>query len=118
MKKWIALLLCVLLLPVVSLAEDAPEMIAIHAQVPADWAFPCVWAWNEAGENAFAAWPGDMMEPDAANEGWYYIYVPAGMESVIINANDGSVQTDAVAVDQKTAYSGRTAGIQGRISES
>lgn len=29
------------------------------------------------------------MEPDPANEGWYYIYLPAGMESVIINANDG-----------------------------
>lgn len=106
MKKWIALLLCIMLLPVVaiSMAEDAPEMIAIHAQVPADWTFPCVWAWNEAGENAFAAWPGDMMEPDAANEGWYYIYVPAGMENAIINANDGSVQTDAVAINKQAAW--------------
>lgn len=106
MKKWIALLLCLVLLPfaAISVAEDAPEMIAIHAQVPADWAFPCVWAWNEAGENAFAAWPGDMMEPDLAGEGWYYIYVPAGMESVIINANDGSVQTDAVAVNKQNAW--------------
>lgn len=30
------------------------------------------------------------MEPDPANEGWHYIYLPAGMESVIINANDGA----------------------------
>lgn len=104
MKKWIALILCLLLLPLVSVAEETPEMIAVHAQVPDDWQFPCAWAWNEAGENAFSAWPGDMMEPDAANKGWYYIYVPAGMESVIINANDGSVQTDAVAINKQTAW--------------
>ena len=103
MKKWIALILC-LLLPLVSVAEETPEMIAVHAQVPDDWQFPCAWAWNEAGENAFSAWPGNMMEPDAANKGWYYIYVPAGMESMIINANDGSVQTDAVAINKQTAW--------------
>ncbi len=104
MKKWIALILCLLLLPLVSVAEETPEMIAVHAQVPDDWQFPCAWAWNEAGENAFAAWPGDMMEPDTANKGWYYIYVPSGMESVIINANDGSVQTDAVAINKQTVW--------------
>ena len=106
MKKWIILLLCLILvsLAAVSLAEETPEMITIHAQVPADWSFPCVWAWNEAGENAFASWPGEMMEPDAANAGWYYIYVPAGMESVIVNANDGTVQTDAAAVNGQNAW--------------
>lgn len=106
MKKWIALLLCLVLIPVAALtaAEEVPEMISVHAMVPSDWAFPCVWAWNEAGENAFAAWPGDMMEPDASNDGWYYIYIPAGMENVIINANDGTVQTDAVAVNKSNSW--------------
>lgn len=106
MKKWIAFLLCLIFLPIfaVASAEDAPDMIAVHAQVPEEWAFPCVWAWNEAGENAFAAWPGDMMEPDAANPGWYYIYIPAGMENVIINANDGTVQTEAVSVNKSNSW--------------
>lgn len=106
MKKWIAFLICVMLVAfaAVSPAEESEGMIALHAKVPSDWSFPCVWAWNEAGENAFSAWPGEMMEPDAANNGWYYIYIPASMENVIVNANDGSVQTDAVSVNGQNAW--------------
>ena len=101
MKKWMALLLCLLLLPVGAIAQD---MLTVYASVPQDWAYPCVWAWSSDGTNAFDAWPGEMMEPDPANEGWYYIYLPAGMESVIVNANDGGVQTDEVKIDKQSAW--------------
>lgn len=105
MKKLIALLLMILmLLPVMPAMAEGTDMLVVYASVPADWTNPCVWAWNAEGLNAFAAWPGDMMEPDAANEGWYYIYLPAGMESVIINANAGSVQTDEVKIDKQSAW--------------
>lgn len=106
MKKLVALILSILMLTAMlpAIAETADDMIIVYAKVPADWSFPCVWAWASDGTNAFAAWPGDMMEPDAANEGWYYIYVPAGMESVIINASDATVQTDEVKIDKQNAW--------------
>ncbi|NLV58510.1 MAG: starch-binding protein [Clostridiales bacterium] len=104
MKILVAIVLCLMMLPMLpAMAEDA-EMIIVYASVPADWSWPCIWAWSSDGTNAFASWPGDMMEPDAANEGWYYIYLPAGMESVIINANDGGVQTDEIKIDKKSAW--------------
>lgn len=106
MKKLIALLLSMLMLAAMipAMAETADDMIIVYAKVPADWTFPCVWAWASDGTNAFASWPGDMMEPDAKNDGWYYIYVPAAMESVIINASDASVQTDEVKIDKQNAW--------------
>ena len=104
MKKLVALLICLMLLPLLPAMAEEADMLAVYASVPADWSWPCVWAWNADGENAFAAWPGEMMEPDPANEGWYYIYLPAGMESVIINANDGTVQTDEVRIDRQAAW--------------
>lgn len=73
MKKFIALLLAMLMLPILPVMAESAEMIVVYAQVPDTWAYPCAWSWNAAGENAFAAWPGDMMEPDATNPGWYYM---------------------------------------------
>ncbi len=104
MKRFVALLLALLLLPVLPAFAESTEMVCVYAQVPESWTYPCVWSWNAEGENAFAAWPGDMMIPDAQNSGWYYIYVPAGMESVIINANDASVQTEEVKIDKQNAW--------------
>lgn len=104
MKKWVALLLVLLLLPLLPAMADETDRLIVYASVPDEWAYPCAWAWDADGTNAFASWPGGLMEPDADNEGWYYIYLPAGMESVIINANDGSVQTDEVKIDKQSAW--------------
>lgn len=79
---------------------DAPdaEPITVHAQVPADWDAPCCWAWSAPdGTNAFSAWPGEAMT--AGEDGWYSIEVPGWINSIIINANEGGVQTSDLSVE-------------------
>ena len=39
------------------------------------------------------------MDADSANEGWYYIWVPTWVNHVIVNANDGNVQTAEQVLD-------------------
>ena len=89
----LSLLLVFISLPIASLAAPSDDMNVIYAKVPADWANPAVWAFDSDGNNAFDAWPGEVMDKDSANEGWYYIYIPKSTDHVIINANNGDVQT-------------------------
>ena len=71
--------------------------VTVYAQVPANWNAPGCWAWSsESGVDAFNAWPGESM---SSNGDWYEIEVPSWIDSVIINANDGSVQTEDLPVD-------------------
>ena len=72
-------------------------MTAVCAQVPEDWSGPCLWAWDDEGVGAFASWPGGAMEE--MDGGWYYCYVPETMTNVIVNANEGTVQTSEIAVE-------------------
>lgn len=106
MKKTIAMLiaflLCLSSLCLTGFAAEAEEteMVPVVVSVPEGWEAPNVWAWADDGTNAFASWPGEEME--SWEEGWYYIYVPAFVQNIIINANqrsDEPVQTDAVAVE-------------------
>ena len=58
----------------------------------------CCWAWSAPdGTNAFAAWPGEALTE--AEDGWYTIQVPGWINSVIINGNEGSVQTSDLSVE-------------------
>ena len=104
MKKAIAILVSVLLmmsvLSLTAFAAEDGEMVPVVVQVPEGWDAPHVWAWADDGTNAFAAWPGEEMEPLA--EGWYYIYVPGFVQNVIVNANQGTdaaAQTDGIVVE-------------------
>ncbi|MDR1703427.1 MAG: starch-binding protein [Clostridiales bacterium] len=73
----------------------APEgMAAAYVSVPEDWENPSIWAWDDAGNNAFTAWPGGEAEALPDNPGWYYIYLPNWATNIIVNANDGTVQTN------------------------
>ena len=63
--------------------ETSDAKKAVYVQVPKDWEAPCVWAWDDDGNNAFEAWPGEEMDADTTNEGWYYIWVPAWANHVI-----------------------------------
>lgn len=108
LKRMLSLLfvamLAVMMFPLHAAAADE-DMIVIYAQVPDDWSAPCVWAWADDGTNAFAAWPGGEMDADAANPGWYYCYVPNNTVNVIVNANDGAVQTTGeIKLEAKNAW--------------
>lgn len=101
------LLLVIGILPMTANAEttqDTENRNALYVQVPEDWENPCIWAWDSDGNNAFAAWPGEEMEADAANDGWYYIWLPDWANHVIVNANEGSVQTDEQILDTNAAW--------------
>lgn len=77
--------------------NKAVPNITVYAQVPADWADPCCWAWSAPdGTNAFNAWPGEALTKDGD---WYAIEVPGWINSVIINGNAGSVQTTDLSVE-------------------
>ena len=77
--------------------DKAVDDITVHAQVPADWEAPSLWAWSAPdGTNAFTAWPGEALTKDGD---WYSIQVPGWINSVIINANEGSVQTTDLSVE-------------------
>ncbi len=92
----------VLIKPMSVNAEE--ERSAVYVQVPGDWEAPCVWAWDEDGNNAFEAWPGGETEADADNEGWYYIWIPSWADHVIVNANEGSVQTGELVLEGGNAW--------------
>ena len=64
----------------------------IFARVPADWNNPGLWAWGSEG-NVFDAWPGEAM---AEGDDWYSIKIPKWGSNIIVNANDGSVQTEDI----------------------
>lgn len=101
------LLLVIGILPMTANAEttqNTEERNALYVQVPEDWENPCVWAWDSDGNNAFTAWPGEEMEADAANDGWYYIWLPAWANHVIVNANEGNVQTEEQILDTNAAW--------------
>ena len=73
------------------------ENITIHAQAPADWSEPHCWAWSAPdGTNVFSAWPGEALTLDGD---WYTIEVPGWVNSVIINGNEGSVQTSDLSIE-------------------
>ena len=104
MKKAISIVISVLLMmSALSLAAFAAEddgMVPVVVKVPEGWDAPHAWAWADDGTNAFAAWPGEELEPLA--EGWYYIYVPGFVQNVIVSANQGTdaaVQTDGIVVE-------------------
>ena len=85
-------------------AKAEEEHKIIYAQVPSDWSTPCLWAWSSDGTNAFDAWPGQAMTQDPNNAGWYYCYVPAFVTNVIVNANEGTVQTTDLLSEAQNSW--------------
>lgn len=106
LKKIVAA--CFLLVAILAIGMPqtvkAEEMVTVYVETPADWQSPCVWAWDDDGNNAFAAWPGGACEQDADNAGWYYTWIPSWANHVIVNANEGSVQTGEIMVEGKNVW--------------
>ncbi|MEN6419895.1 MAG: starch-binding protein [Clostridiaceae bacterium] len=82
----------------------AEDVVLVYANVPADWADPCVWTWDADGKGAFDAWPGGKMTADANNAGWSYIFIPKTMANVIISANEGAIQTGEGAIEPNNMW--------------
>ncbi|MCL2670751.1 MAG: starch-binding protein [Clostridiales bacterium] len=103
----IALSLCMLLVGLLALvptagAEELPRegALLLYAQVPEAWEAPGLWAWGPNG-NLFANWPGEAFTADPANDGWFYMYVPAGLTGLIVNEGfDGGAQTADIKNDE------------------
>lgn len=87
----VTLMLSLVCIPAVHAAPD--DLTVAYVNVPDDWQYPCIWAWDDAGNSAFAAWPGGECDADPNNAGWYYCYLPNWATNLIVNANDGTVQT-------------------------
>lgn len=78
----------------VSYADPAKKVkdITIYAKVPSGWNEPCLWAWSDPdGAGAYTTWPGERFE--SGEDGWYRITVGGWINSVIVNANGGTIQT-------------------------
>ena len=73
-------------------AKAEEERNVIYVNPPEEWKGVFAWAWDEEGNNAFASWPGEEMEADLNNEGWYYIWVPSWANHIIVN-DGGEIQT-------------------------
>lgn len=109
LKKLSMLLLSVMMLMMTAgqlsvTAAPAEEMTVVYVQIPEDWEGPCIWAWNEDGSNAFDAWPGGTMKADDGNEGWYYAWIPNWATHVIINGNEGNVQTQEQILEGRNVW--------------
>ena len=101
MKRLISLISIVLLLvciAVPTMVFASEDMAAVFVTVPDGWESPHAWAWDDAGNNAFGAWPGGELETDPNNPGWYFVHLPTTMSNIIINAA-GGLQTDDYAIE-------------------
>ena len=101
-KKIIMMCLVVMLslvvIPMTNVVAESENNTIVYVKAPADWESPCLWAWADDGTNAFEAWPGGELEADKNNDGWYYTFVPSTCTNLIVNANEGEIQT----AEQKT----------------
>ena len=78
-------------------AIQAPD-INVNVTVPGDWDTPCLWAWSAPdGTNAFTSWPGEAFAE--GEEGWLSLQVPGWINSIIVSANEGNVQTTDISVE-------------------
>ena len=74
------------------------ETFTVHAKVADSWKEPNLWAWSAPdGTNVYDAWPGEPMTE--GEDGWYDMEVPTWVNSLIVNANNGEVQTEDLSVD-------------------
>lgn len=79
------------------------EKFVVHAYVPLTWETVNMWAWSAPdGTNAFEAWPGEAMAE--GEDGWFTGKAPTWVNSLIINGNEGSVQTADITIEGKELW--------------
>ncbi len=83
-------------------APAKKDTFTVNAYVPSDWSDIRIWAWDQEDGDAFDAWPGEPMEEGSG--GWYTYEVPNWCGYVIINGNDGNVQSVDIAVQPQSVW--------------
>ena len=79
------------------------EKFTVHAYVPLSWKTVNMWAWSAPdGTNAFESWPGQAMTE--GEDGWFTAKAPAWINSLIVNGNEGTVQTADISVEGKELW--------------
>lgn len=73
-------------------AEPAESTYTVYVQAYSGWGTVRLWAWSQTEGNLFEAWPGEMMK--MGSDGWYAMSIPTKYDYVIINGQDGDIQTD------------------------
>ena len=72
--------------------------ITVRVMAPKDWENPCLWAWSAPdGTNVYTTWPGEALEAD--ENGWIKKEIPGWVNSIIINGNEGGIQTTDISID-------------------
>ena len=71
--------------------------INVYTLVPSSWGTPGCWAWNNVTKtDAFDAWPGATMMWTGK---YYTTTAPDWVDSVIVNGNGGTIQTEDIAIN-------------------
>lgn len=79
------------------------EKFVVHAYVPLSWKTVNMWAWSAPdGTNAFESWPGLAMTE--GEDGWFTGKAPVWVNSLIVNGNEGSVQTADISIEAKELW--------------
>ena len=79
------------------------EKFVVHAYVPLSWKTVNMWAWSAPdGINAFESWPGQAMTE--GEDGWFTGKAPTWINSLIVNGNEGTVQTADISVEGKELW--------------
>ena len=79
-----------------SSAPEQKDTVTVHTLVPESWGIPHCWAWKNGGENVFDVWPGASMQLSGA---YYCTEITSWADYVIINGNNGSIQTEDIAIE-------------------
>lgn len=95
-KKFILILLAVVLLGGVYWSSKKNETFVVHVHVPDSWETAGLWAWSREKGDLFYSWPGAFMEYEGL--GWYSYELPEWVDHVVINGQNGQVQTGDLVV--------------------
>lgn len=76
--------------------EPEYKNVNIYTYSPESWGAPNCWAWENEGEDAYETWPGQAM---TANGQFYVTQAPEWVNCVIINGNNGAIQTEDIPVE-------------------
>ena len=79
-------------------SQETVADITLHVMAPSNWTEPGLWAWSAPdGTNVFSSWPGEAFVDE--ENGWLTKSIPGWVNSIIINAEGGTVQTIDIPVE-------------------